>query len=228
MKINRPSTPDSIVIFGSGEVSNIISAYALLYGFNIVEYIDHDEYAASNGVTKLSEFVNSPHHNVPVFVAVGYKDMNRVRQDAISTLSSLGLSLCSIVPPSIRDYAHHLNITLEKNVFVGLNVSLQPFCHISTGSYIWDNSVVGHHSSIGSCSWLTAGSCIGGHCSIGERAFLGLNSTLTHMKKIGKEVFIGAHTLCSRDLDDQSALIKKCDQKSEFTSDFLFSTGIIK
>lgn len=228
MTTSLNATSESIAIFGSGEVSSIISTYATLYGYNVVQFVDYDDYAEINGVTKLSDFVNSSLCNIPIFVAVGYKDMNRVRDKAIRTLSDLALTLCSIVPPSIRDSAHYLNITLDHNVFVGMNVSLQPFCHIQSGSYIWDNTVVGHHSCIGTCSWVTAGSCIGGHCSTGDRVFLGLNSTLTHMKKIGKEVFIGAQTLCSRDLDDYSVLIKKCDQKSEFTSEFLFSTGILK
>ena len=72
---------------------------------------------------------------------------------------------------------------LGENIFIANNVSVQPYAEIYSGNFIWDNCVIGHHSTLYENSWITR-SVIGGYSKIG-RNFFGINTSISHMLTIG-------------------------------------------
>ena len=209
-------------IFGTGNVAEIVADYALQKKIKIKSFIDIEpskKIILNIPTEKYSENLNK---KIPIFVAIGYKELNKIRSQKIDFLKARGWKFANIICSNIH------NELLGGNIFVANNVSIQPYSQIYSGNFIWDNCVIGHHSRIEEHNWITSGSVIGGYSTLGKNCFLGINTSISHMISIGDFSFIGASTLISQDIKNNSVVIKKSDKVSPFDSDYFTRSGIFK
>lgn len=221
--------PHEIYIYGSGQVAEIIADYALQANIKIKAFIDHN--SKKNNIRNIpvieySKIKEGPEYKTnPIFVAIGYKELNKFRSEKIDFLIKEGWDFANLV--FTKDCSKNKGLK-GLNIFIAKNVSLQPFSKIESGVFIWDNSVIGHHTTIEFSTWITSGTVVGGNVLIGNNCFLGLNSSISHMIKIGEYSFIGAGTLLSKSLDSKSVVIRKGDKISSFDADFFARSGMLK
>tara|TARA_Y100000589_G_scaffold332322_1_gene391726 strand:+ start:3627 stop:4286 length:660 start_codon:yes stop_codon:yes gene_type:complete len=216
------NNPEEIYIFGTGDVAEIIADYVLNKGIKIRNFVDfeiHKKKILNIPVIKYSKNLNK---EIPIFVAIGYKELNKNRSDKIEFLKNHEWNFANIVCSSIS------NQLQGENIFIANNVSIQPYAEIYSGNFIWDNCVIGHHCKLEENTWITSGSVIGGYTKLGKNSFLGINSSISHMLNIGEYSFIGAGSLVSKNLNKNSVIIKKNDKLSPFDSEYFIRAGILK
>ncbi len=134
------------------------------------------------------------------FVAVGYKNLNKMRRQKYDAAKQKGYKMASY----ISSKAVVLTKEIGDNAFILENNTIQPFVKIGDNVTIWSGNHVGHHSVVEDNCFISSHVVISGGVVIGENSFLGVNSTIRDHIKIGKENIIGAATLILKDTQDFS------------------------
>ena len=210
-----------LVIFGTGVVADV--AYSILRkSHNIVAFCVDDAYYKS-GLTKnelpvysLNYFIkNLSNIDTLIFVAVGYHNLNQVREEKIRIFKSLGYSqpICVSEHAYIADSAE-----ISEGCLVMPGAVIEPFVRVKRNTIIWSNVVIGHHSEIHHSCWIAANTTIGGSVEINELCFIGLGAVVCNSLSIGKSAFIGASTLVSNNVNDESVLISEPTKIAPFDS----------
>ena len=103
-------------------------------------------------------------------IAVGYHQMNRVRERLLNAARAKGYKLPSFI--STRSWPGP-SLACGDNCFVADGASVEPQARVGENVALWSNVLVGHHAEIANHAWLAGGASIGGASKIGERCFLG-------------------------------------------------------
>ena len=113
-----------LIIFGTGKIADIVFYYAQSEcGFNVKAFCVDEEFKTSehfNGLPVIS-FQSALSKYPPVshdmFVAVGYQDLNRLRERKCDQAREKGYELVSIISPEAK---------LPQNVTTGWNCFIMP------------------------------------------------------------------------------------------------------
>jgi sugar O-acyltransferase (sialic acid O-acetyltransferase NeuD family) len=200
-----------LIIFGIGKIADVVFYYATEEcGFDVVAFTVDKQYADrnSNHDIPVVPFEEVERHYPPagfdMFVAVGYHDLNRLRETKCQEAKDKGYNLVSIISP---------NANLPKNISIGYNCFIMPpsLVHpcvtIKNNAFVWSGAIVGHHSVIEDNCWITSGTNISGNVVIGANTFLAINATIGHSVKVGANCFLGANVLITKDLAAESVVI---------------------
>ena len=139
-----------------------------------------------------------------IFVAVGYHDLSRLREQKCREAEAKGYQLVSIVSPKANIPG---NVVFGKNCFIMPPAFIHPYVTIGDNVFIWSGAMVGHHSTIHDNCWLTSGCNVSGNVTLGKNCFLAVNATIAHSVKIGEACFLGANCLVTKDVEDKKVLI---------------------
>jgi sugar O-acyltransferase (sialic acid O-acetyltransferase NeuD family) len=156
--------------------------------------------------------------DVSIFVAIGYKSMNRQRQKTYEELKQRGYSFASFIAPNVKIWESN---SIGENVFIFENNVIQPHVHIGNNTILWSGNHIGHHSIIGQHCFISSHVVVSGSCAVGENSFLGVNSTLHDGITLGKENLIGAGAIISKDTKDQEVYVPNSTKVFPKTSDQL-------
>lgn len=200
-----------VVIFGTGELAQLAHFY-----------FGHDSAREVAAFTVDAAYAREPSHlglplvpfeslpdryppeAVDLFVAIGYTQLNAVREARCGQARALGYTLASYVSsrastwPDLRVGENCL--IMEGNVF-------QPFVSVGDGVIMFAGSVVSHHVTIGDWAFIGSEVTISGGVSIGSRSFLGVNSTIREHLRVGANCIVGAGALILADTPDGSGFI---------------------
>ncbi len=124
-----------------------------------------------------------------MFVALGYRDLNEVRERKYHEAKAKGYELISYVCSRSVMWG---DTEIGDNCFIFENQTIQPFVDIGSNVTIWSGNHIGHHSSIGDHCFITSHVVISGHVEVGASSFLGVNSTLKDGIKLAPQTVIGA------------------------------------
>lgn len=200
-----------LIIFGTGKIGQVLSYY-LENEYEIGAFTADEQFVKTDMIrsipvlsfTDVTEKIDPAHYLM--LVAVGYVEMNSVRQRIIEEVQNFGFQLINYVHPSVN--LTGVELKGVNNVFLE-NVSMQPMCSIGSGNFFWSNCVIAHGTTIGNNNWITSGSTIAGDCNVGSCNFLGINSAISNNISLGDSVFIGANTLVNKDLDSDKTIISE-------------------
>lgn len=138
-----------------------------------------------------------------VFVAVGYKGVNRLRQEKCEAVRAMGYVLASYVSSRATVFG---NVVYGWNSFILENNTLQPFVRIGNGVTLWSGNHVGHHAIIGDFAFISSHVVISGGVKVGSRTFMGVNATTNDHIEIGERCVIGSGALVTQNLADESVV----------------------
>lgn len=155
---------------------------------------------------------------VEVFVAIGYRKMNKLRQATYEELKARGYSFASFIAPNVKTWSSN---HFGENVFVFENNVIQPHVKIGNNTILWSGNHIGHHSSIGNHCFISSHVVVSGSCKIGDNCFLGVNSTLHDSLSIGPENLIGAGAVIARDTREREVFVPSATKAFPKTSDRL-------
>lgn len=200
-----------IIIFGISKVAEVVYTYIKDdKNLNVACFCVDKEYLQETEKFGLpvADFENIenkfPPDKFKMLVAIGYHDMNKIREQKCKQAKEKGYELISYINKN-ADIAS--NVEIGENCIVLDNVSVEPFVKLGNNVCLYCNSTIAHHSEIQDNVWVTSGTVVGGNSIVGKNSFLGINSTIGHNIKIGEENFIGAGAIVTKNTDDKSVFV---------------------
>ena len=178
-----------LVVYGTGQTSEVISQLIKRHNeVEIVGYCDESEQSdqkfLGKPVTPLNRVIDvfDPAKHI-FFVAIGYREGNKIRQKYIKKVKSLGFQLYSLIASSVDT-----SCELGENVVITGSNFIQPYSTVELGTFVWGGCVIGHHSRLGECSWVSPSVNIGGNSKIGACCFLGMGTIINQFISVGSAV----------------------------------------
>ena len=200
-----------IVVFGIGKITDVM-----------VSLLETRGDLAIKGFTCDRDFVTSteshgrrvvpfdevegvfPPSRYRMLIAIGYHDLNRIRQDRCNEAAAKGYELVSWISPAAHVPA---SCSFGVNTIVMPGAALQPYSRLGDGVFVWHNAVVGHHATIGDHCWLASNCTISSAAVLGERCFVGVNAAIGHNLTIGNDNLIGAGAIVTRSTEPSGVYI---------------------
>ncbi len=151
---------------------------------------------------------------VKLLIGIGYKNINRNREDVFNRLLSLGFN--------IETYIHKDASVHTDKIGVGSIILpgavIDPGCEIGSNTIIWSNVICAHHSIIGNNCWVAAGTILSGESTIRKNTFLGVGSIILNKVIVAEYNIIGAGAVIMRNTKDEEVYLTKGGQKIPFNS----------
>ncbi len=192
-----------LFIFGTSDYAFMVNIYFKerseweVAGFVVdAEYKKEDTLCGLPVVTSEQCEKIYPPEEYDAFVAIGYKDMNRIRAQKMQWLKERGYHLASYIDLSSRFFE---NTQIGENCFIMENVVIQPGCQIGAGVYLGSGVCIGHDTKIQDCSFVAIGSMIAGYVTIGANSFIGANSTISNGIRVADYTLVGATAYITKD-----------------------------
>jgi len=137
-----------------------------------------------------------PPSEFSVFIAVGYKNMNKIREKLYYACKEMGYTLPSYISSRciyLSQFPPGDNcLILEGNI-------IQPFVRIGNNVVIWSGSNIAHHAVIEDHCYITTNIAVSGTVTVKRNSFIGTNATLNHGITIAAETFVGAGAIVMKD-----------------------------
>jgi sugar O-acyltransferase (sialic acid O-acetyltransferase NeuD family) len=139
-----------------------------------------------------------------MLVAVGYHELNKIREERCRQAVAKGYELVSWISPAAHVPA---SCTFGANCVVMPGAALQPYARLGDGVFVWHNAVVGHHATIGDHCWIASNCTISSATSLGARCFVGVNAAIGHNLTVGADSLIGAGAVVTRSTEQGGVYI---------------------
>lgn len=214
----------NVVVFGTGSFAEVVTFYLQADSeHDVVAYtvnrdaLPGDESFNGRPVVAFEEVVDRyPPAEIGMFVAVGYRDVNRVRARLCAKAMELGYELITYVSSKAT---HWGDTNLGVNCFIFEDNTIQPFVTIGDGVVLWSGNHIGHHSTIGNYCFITSHVVVSGHVDVGAYSFLGVNATLRDAITIGEANVIGAGAIIMRSTADKEVYVPARTRADSRSSD---------
>jgi sugar O-acyltransferase (sialic acid O-acetyltransferase NeuD family) len=211
-----------LVIFGTGKMAEVISYYAMHEcGYAVAAFavdIEHKQTETFLGKPVIA-FEGIKEHYPPaqydLFVAVGYQDLNQLRETKCAAAKGLGYKLASVISPNAN---LPTNVVHGDNCFIMPPAIIHPCVKLGNNVFVWSGALIGHHSVIEDNCWFTSNCNIGGNVTMGRNCFVAMNATVSHSVNIGSQCFLGANTLMTKNLENNSMMIEESTKKFRLSS----------
>jgi sugar O-acyltransferase (sialic acid O-acetyltransferase NeuD family) len=151
-----------------------------------------------------------------MFIAVGYKRVNRLRAELCEQARGMGYELVSYVCSKATTWP---DLRIGDNCFVFEDNTIQPFVTIGDGCVLWSGNHIGHHARVGDYCFITSHVVVSGHTRIGDYSFLGVNATLRDDIAIGRSNVIGAGAIVMRSTADDEVYVPQRTRAADRRSD---------
>jgi sugar O-acyltransferase (sialic acid O-acetyltransferase NeuD family) len=211
-----------LVIFGVGKIAEVVYYYAASEcGFEVAAFCVDAAYKKDetfNGlpVVSFEEVIKKfPPEAYDMFVAVGYHDLNRLREKKCAEAREKGYQLVSVISPLCNIPS---NVTTGWNCLIAAPAIVHPCVQIKNNVFVWSGAMVAHHSIIEDNCWLTSCCNISGNVQLGANTFVAVNATIGHSVTIGKNCFLGANTLVTKNLEEDKVVIAESHKPLRLTS----------
>lgn len=145
-----------------------------------------------------------PPSDCRMMVAVGFQEMNTVREAICHRARGLGYRLESYVDPRASVFD---SVRIGDNCLVLEHTVLQPDVRIGDGTCIGTGVLVAHQTEVGPYCWLAPGCVLGGNSVVGARTFVGIRACIGHNIRMGRENFLGAAAVVTQDTDDGAVFV---------------------
>lgn len=221
---------NKLIIYGNGHMAKMIYQFVKNQYDTVAFCVDS---ACIQELTvcglPLIAFEEIEEHYIPethcMLLAVGYVEMNSVRERKYQEAKSKGYLFINYIHPSV--VMHDCTDIGENNIILD-HASIHPYTKIGNGNFISSNSNIGHGCSIGDNNWVNAGVSVAGETVIENKVFLGVNSAVGHGLVVKNKTFVGACTQINRNTEPNSVYLSESGEKHRLGSEaFLkFSGGM--
>lgn len=130
-----------------------------------------------------------PPSEVDVFVAVGYKNMNGIRENLYQEIKEMGYFLPNYISSKCSFLTEEV---IGDNNFILEDNTIQPFVKIGSNNVFWSGNHIGHDVEIGNNNFITSHVVISGFTKIKNNSFIGVNATLRDGIEIADKTLIAA------------------------------------
>jgi sugar O-acyltransferase (sialic acid O-acetyltransferase NeuD family) len=212
-----------IIIFGNAKLAELAYFYFKNDSkFEVVGFAVNKEYVKSEFFFDLPlipfESIENvyPPSEFKMFVAIGYSELNSIRENIYYEVKSKGYTLASYISSKASFWN---DLVYGENCFILENQVIQPFVKIGNNVTIWGNSHFGHNTIIEDHCWISPHAAICGGVKIGHNSFIGANVTIRDNSQIGSKCIIGAGAIIHNDTRDNEVFIARPTDKYRLDSE---------
>jgi sugar O-acyltransferase (sialic acid O-acetyltransferase NeuD family) len=212
-----------VVVFGTGSFAQVVHFYLTNDSeHEVVAFTVHESQLTQTELLGLpvvpfeSLAENYSPEAFKMYVAVGYKNLNRVRAAVYTEAKNKGYQLVSYISSKCTYWGTPV---MGDNCFIFEDNTIQPFVKIGNDVIMWSGNHIGHHATIGDHCFITSHVVISGHVEVGSHCFIGVNATTRDSITIGESCLIGAGALIMKSTKDKEVYIAKRTYPDSRTSD---------
>lgn len=213
-----------VVLFGTGSFAQVVH-YLLTHDseHEVVAFTVNQDHLREREVMGLPvvpfETLEKeyPPDAFKMFVAVGYKNLNKARAGICDEARGKGYELITYISSKCTYWGE----AIGDNCFIFEDNTIQPYVRIGNNVVMWSGNHIGHHSVIGDNCFITSHVVISGHVEVGPYNFFGVNATVRDSIQIGESCIIGAGSLIMKSTKDREVYIPKRTYPDERTSDMI-------
>ena len=199
-----------IIVWGTGQISQVLSYYLEKYTeYKIQAYCIDKEYITNKNFNEKPVIAfediekKYPPNKYKMALIMGYKNLNKYREEKYQLAKEKGYSFISYVGPSCV-----CDGEIGENTFIFTLNNIQPFSKVGTNVIIWSHTCVGHHSIVDDNCFLACAT-IAGCTHIKKNCFIGANCTIADHVEIGEYSIIGAGSLVTKSVEDGTVIAAK-------------------
>jgi sugar O-acyltransferase (sialic acid O-acetyltransferase NeuD family) len=198
-----------LVIFGAGDLARIAQFYFSRDSeYEVAAFTVHERFVQgeeSGGLPLVAfETVEEwyPPDEFEMFVAVGYKQLNRVRSEVYRAAKKKNYRLATYLSSKA---VHFGDVNRGDNCFILEANVIQPFVKIGSNVVLWSGNHIGHDVVIEDHCFVSSHVVLSGHVRVGEHSFLGVNACAKDGVTIGANCLIGPGAVILKDTRPGSA-----------------------
>lgn len=218
---------NNIVIFGTSYFARVAYIYLTrdsqynVVGFTINrEYLSHNKFMELD-VVEFEDIENIyPPDKYSMFVAIGYKRVNKARAEIYYQCKDKGYQLISYINSKAYLWGE---VEIGDNCFIFENNVIQPFVKIGNDVIIWSGNHIGHDSKIGDHCFIASHAVISGNTTIGPYCFIGVNATFRDGIVVAPECVIGAGAVILKNTKEKGVYAAKNTEPLDILSSELKS-----
>jgi sugar O-acyltransferase (sialic acid O-acetyltransferase NeuD family) len=192
-----------VVLFGTGDFARVACVYLRMdSAYEVAAFTANESRITDRRLLDLDvvpfETIEQTHppDQFAMFVAIGFKRLNKARAEIYNQCKAKGYELISYINSKAVQWGE---ITVGDNCFIFENNVLQPFVRIGNDVILWSGNHIGHDSVIGDHCFIASHAVISGNVKIGSHCFIGVNATFRDGITVGPECVIGAGALILKD-----------------------------
>lgn len=205
-----------LILYGVGSTAEFLCYYFKKAGWNIIAFTVDRSWCKQSHLLDIPvwPFEDIDTYRNPsdcqIFIAVGPTGLNQVRRKKLDEAVSKGFVPVSYVSAEAMLWD---GMDISEHCKIGERTICQPFSVIEDNVMIGSQCLIGHHTRVGSDSFLASGVMTGGNVRIGEGSVIGTGAIIKNDVVIGKECIIGAGVTLLQDAPDGSVFMNVGSQK---------------
>ncbi|HYL72992.1 MAG TPA: acetyltransferase [Bryobacteraceae bacterium] len=192
-----------VVLFGTGDFARVACVYLRMDSpYEVAAFTANENRIVERRLLDLDvvpfETIEQTHppDQFAMFVAIGFKRVNKARAEIYGQCKAKGYELITYINSKAVQWGE---ITVGDNCFIFENNVLQPFVRIGNDVIIWSGNHIGHDSAIGDHCFIASHAVISGNVKIGSHCFIGVNATFRDGISVAPECVIGAGAVILKD-----------------------------
>ena len=145
-----------------------------------------------------------PIENYYIFIAVGYTQMNAIREKKYYEAKEKGYNFASYIS------SRCLNLTqvpIGENAYILENTVIQPFAKIGNNVSILVGNGIGHNCTIEDHNFITSYVAVCGESIIRKSCFLGVGCIIADYVEIAEKTLVGAQSFISKNTEKGSVYV---------------------
>lgn len=158
-----------------------------------------------------------PPSEFEAFVAVGYKNMNKIREKLYYDCKNKGYTMANYISSRCTYLSQ---FPTGDNCFILEDNTIQPYVKIGNDVVLWSGNHIGHDVTIEDHCFIASHVVVSGFVTVKRNCFLGVNATIRDAVTIAPETLVAAGAIIMKDtvekgvyLPARSALFdKKSDE----------------
>ena len=191
-----------IIVFGAGEFADIVYYYFThdtdieVAAFTVEpSYIGEESFNGLPVIPFDEAERRYPPSEYGMFVAIGYRNVNRDRAAKVAAAHAKGYQLASYLSTKASVPS---GLTYGPNTFVMEHAVIEPYVQIGRDVIIWGSSKIGYRSRISDHCWITC-AVLGAAVELGDHAFIGLDAMVASYVSVGTGTVVGAGATILKD-----------------------------
>lgn len=137
-----------------------------------------------------------PPSETELFVAVGYTNMNKIREKLYNQCKEMGYTMANYISSRCSFLTQ---FPTGDNCFILEDNTIQPYVKIGNNVVLWSGNHIGHDVVIEDHNFISSQVVVSGFVTIKRNCFLGVNSTLRDAITIAPETLIAAGAVIMKD-----------------------------
>jgi sugar O-acyltransferase (sialic acid O-acetyltransferase NeuD family) len=197
---------NKLVIFGTGDFAYVAQKYFHRDSpYEVVAFTVHQARMESTeimgiSVTPFESILDThPPDQYSMFVAVGFRGVNKARAGIVAECAAKGYNLVSYISPRAICWD---DLVVGRNCFILEQNVVQPFVEIGNDVVLWSGNHIGHHVVIEDHCFISSQVVLSGRARIGAYSFIGVNASVRDGIRIGTGCVIGPGSVILKDTQD--------------------------